>query len=124
MKFKSIASPLPSAGVKFVGKKIVIPNQALSLKEILERFTRGEPLEIGRDTTWDDGEDDLEKVAASDLVDKEEFVDRMKEVSTKYQKQEKSKAAKLAAEREKKAVDQIAADKLAAEKAAEKKDAK
>lgn len=113
MIYKSIASPVPSIGTRLKGKKIVVPNQALSLQEILERFTRNEPLEIGRETSYDDGPDDLEKVSKMDLVDREEFVDKLKHTKKQYEKQEKAKA-----EKEKKRLDDLAIEKLAAEKAA------
>lgn len=101
---------------------MVVPDQSLTLEEILRRFTRGEPLEIGRtDGVYDDeGEDDLEKVQHMDLVDREEFVDRLKETKKQFEKQEKQRAKDEKARLDKLAVEKLAADKLAAEKAAEK----
>lgn len=113
--------PAPSVGQKFSGPKKVVPNQSMSLEEILSRFTRGEPLEIGRDAQFHESDDDLEKVSHMDLVDKAEFAEKLEDTKRKYDKQEKTKAKKLAEQREKMAVDQIIADKKAAEEAAEKK---
>lgn len=121
MRFKSIANPGPSEGIRITDKKAVRPNMSMSLQEILERFTRGEALEIGRDVEYDDGDDDLEKVAHMDLVDRAEFVDRLKHTARQYEKQEKAKAKKeaerLYAEAVKKAEEEA---KKAAEKAGEK----
>lgn len=121
MKYKSIASPEPSVGLKITEPKAVVPNMALSLQEILARFTRGEPLEIGREGNYDDGPDDLEKVSHMDLVDKEEYVEKLKATTKQWEKQEKERAQKEKARLDKLAVEKLAADKLAAEKAAEKK---
>lgn len=125
-KYKSIATPAQGKGQSFVGvKKAVVPNQAMSLQEILERFTRGEPLEIGRgEGQYDDGPDDLEKLSHMDLVDKAEYVDRLKQTSKQFEKQEKEKARKEKERLDKMAVDKLAADKMAAEKAAEQQSRK
>lgn len=122
MKFKSIANPTASKGVSFKGhKKLVVPDQSMTLEEILRRFTRGESLEIGRDPVFDEeGEDDLEKVQHMDLVERQEYVNRLKQTRVDFEKQEKRRAATEKKRLDKLAVDKLAADKLAAEKAAEK----
>lgn len=119
MKYKSIASPEPSRGFMITDKRAVVPNMALSLEEILERFTRGEPLEVGKTgAVYDDGPEDLEKLKHMDLVDRAEYIDKLKQTSKDFEKQEKAKA-----KREKDRLDQMAVEKLAAEKkAAEKAD--
>lgn len=93
MKFKSLSTPGGSPGVVIEwGKELVVPNQALTLREILERFTRNQPVAVGRDVSYDEGEDDLEKVAAMDLVDKAEFVEKLKKTQRDFESQEKAKA--------------------------------
>lgn len=120
-KYKSIASPEPAKGFVTTEKKMVVPNQSMSLEEILSRFTRGEPLEIGRDGAFDEeGDDDLEKVSHMDLVDKEEYVDKLKQTKKRYDAQEKARAKKAHDEVIKQAAEKLAADKKA-EKPAEKK---
>lgn len=97
----------------------------MSLEEILRRFTRGEALEIGRDPVFDDqGDDDLEKVQHMDLVDREEYVDKLKSTKKQFEKQEKERAKQEKARLDKLAVEKLAADKLAAEKAAEQQSKK
>lgn len=88
MKYKSISIPAPSLGELGGRKKLVIPNQSLSLQEILERFTRKEALPIGRDANYHESDDDLEKVAHFDLVDKAEFSAKLSETQKTYKKQE------------------------------------
>lgn len=93
----------------------------MSLQEILERFTRGEPLEIGKDAGFDEqGDDDLEKVQHMDLVDREEYVDKLKKTKKFYDAQQKARAEKRQSELDKKAVEELVSAKLAAEEAAEK----
>lgn len=118
MKFKSHSTnPAQWAGVVTPGPKQVVPNMSLSLQEILERFTRGEPLEIGKEYNYDDqGDDDLEKVKHMDLVDREEYVNKLKQTRKFYDAQQKARAEKRQGELDKKAVEELVAAKLAAEK--------
>lgn len=116
MKYKSVATNvLPWAGVVYTEKVMVVPNMSMSLQEILERFTRGEPLEIGQDTAFDEeGDDDLEKVRHMDLVDREEYINRLKHIRKTFDKQQRKKkkdfedAARLAAIEEIKAAEKAA----------------
>lgn len=96
MKWKSVATnETPWEGVDFSNEKVlVVPDQSLSIEEILERFTLGQSLEIGRDGNYDDeGHDDLEKLQFVDLVDKEEYIDKLRQTQKNYEKQEKKRAA-------------------------------
>lgn len=92
MKYKSEATPSPSVGVGKWGPKMTVPNQSMSIQEILERFTRDEALPIGQDVQYHESEDDLEKIAHMDLVDREEYTDKLKEVQKAYKVQEAKKA--------------------------------
>lgn len=126
MKFKKSSIPVPSEGTDYSNEvDQVVPDQSMSLDEILTRFTRGEQLPVGMDVQEGDDSDnplnvDLEKLANSDLVDKEEFIDKLKELQSQYNKQEKEKAEKEAEKKRKEfeALDakriRIAAKKLAA----------
>lgn len=113
MKFRSVACPLPSKGVKLSGKKLVVPDQSLPLREILERFTRHEALPIGHKVDWGGVDDeapeseldvDLEKLAHADLTEKDEFREKVLAVKSKYEEEEKARREKLAAD--KKAADE------------------
>lgn len=115
MKWKSSSIPTPSKGVVYTDKKIVVPNQSMSLEEILHRFTRGEPLAIGREVQYHESDDDLEKVSNMDLVDRQEFVEKLKSTRKEYDKQEKARKKAEADRIEKLAVEKLAAEKKAAE---------
>lgn len=128
MKWISKSIPVPSEGQDFSNAvDQLVPDQSMSLQEIIKRFTRGEALPVGMETNPGD-EDldnplnvDLEKLANADLVDKDEYKDKLKEVQRKYDAQEKAKAKKKA-EADKAAVKaadeeriRLAAEKLAKE---------
>lgn len=91
MKYKSIASPDQGLGMQYKEKKIVVPNQALSLREILQRFTRDMSLPIGQDAQFGGKDDtdvldvDLEKMGFADLVDQADFVQAQKDVQARYE---------------------------------------
>lgn len=94
MEYKSYSIPKPSTGLTTTGKKQVVPNQALSLEEIIARFTRGETVNVGRDAQFFDGDEDIEKMSRMDLVDREEYVDKLKQVQKDFQLQEAEKLKK------------------------------
>lgn len=121
MKYISIAAPAPSVGSRTGSKKLTVPNQSMSLEEILRRFTRGEPLAIGREGSFNEEVDeDLEKLATRDLVDRQEYVDKLKQKQELFKQQDKArKAAALEKYMAKKAEEKIMADKKAAEKTEE-----
>lgn len=117
MKFKSSALPKPDEGKSFKHvKKAVLPNQALTIREILKRFTRGEPMPVGqKDPQYHDGPYDLEKEKHKDLVDKEEFIESQKEIQRNAKTNEKARLDKIAAdEAEKK---RLKAERLAKKRA-------
>lgn len=95
IKFKSNACPPVSGGMLIKAKKEVQPNQTMSLEEIISRFTRGEALAIGQEYQYHESEDDLEKVSKMDLVDREEYVNKLKSTQKEFEKQEKRKKTKL-----------------------------
>lgn len=115
MKFKGKSIPERSKGMDGFGVSEFVPNQSLSLHEILMRFSRGEAMDIGTRGAFGEAEDedldnplnvDLEKVRHMDLVDKHEFIDEMKAHQDRYRDQEMAKKLKqdaIAAEEAKKA---------------------
>lgn len=128
MNFKN-AVPEPSVGEDYSKiVSLVRPDQSLSLQEILDRFTRGEslPVEFQAEFGADDPDNplnvDLEKLQHADLVEKAEYIEKLKAISENYRKQEASKAKKKADEDRQAAIkadeERIlrAAEKLAKEK--------
>lgn len=124
MKFKSIANPEPSLGSNTQAPKIVVPNMALSLADIIERFTRGEPQWIGKEAVYMESDEDLEKIKNADLVDRAEYVDKLKRRQELYNAQEKRRAQATAAHIEKLAIEKRAAEIAEEEKAKPVKKAK
>jgi len=76
-------------------KKVVVPMQSMSLREILRRFVRKESLPVSHEGTYEDRYDyDLEKLAHEDLTVKEEllseFRQRVKDLDLKVKLEEKT----------------------------------
>lgn len=133
MKFNSISLPDPSKGMDYSKvKSQVVPNQSMSLAEILARFTRGEPLAVGQPVEYGQQEDvvdynplhaDLEKIAHADLTEKDEFRAELAKIAKEYERQQAEKeAAKKArdfeeAEKARKLEIRKEARKLAAQRA-------
>lgn len=93
----------PYKGQDFSKEEILTqPNQAMSLHEIIERFTRGEAVPIGQMVNFYESEEDLEKLDQMDIIDKRDYVERLQTVLDEYDKQQKEEREAVAeAEREK-----------------------
>lgn len=103
MKFKNSAVEPPRAGIDYTKEvELTVPDDAMSLQEIIERFVRGEELAIGKDVSFHESEDDLEELNRMDMVDKAAYIKRMKEVQNQFEAQEAERLEKFEAlEREK-----------------------
>lgn len=94
-------------------KKQVVPNQAMTVREIMNRFTRNEPLAIAKEKFYHDGSFDLEKIAHADMVDRGEFIEIQNRIQKRFAAQEEYRKKQ---EEEKQVLEK--ANALAAEKAA------
>jgi len=96
VKFKAIVYPAPSAGTRAQNKKgkLTVPDSSMSLKEILNRFVRNEAVPVGRNVTWHESDDDLDKIAHADLTEQAEFVEKQKETQRKYDREQKEATRK------------------------------
>ena len=114
MKFKSQALPAPSKGVKGGRPKLVVPDQSMSLKEILQRFVRKEPLPVShRGSFGSEGEIDpesdsefnidQEKAKSWDLTEKQEFADKVRAKHAEHHALEQDKLRKQKVQAELKA---------------------
>lgn len=104
-KPRSCFDAKPSKGASFIGvKKVTVPSQAMSLREILTRFVRNEKLSVGHDVNYGDVGVDLEKMKYSDLVDRAEFSEKLKRVARYHE----SKARRAREDAEKRANPQTA----------------
>lgn len=102
MTFKSFPRSV-AAGTVYNEPKQVLPDQSLSLKEILQRFVRHEALPVGRNMTYgsenyiDPESDselniDVEKARYWDMTEKAEFKARVKEYESVHQTNEAKRA--------------------------------
>jgi len=120
MKFKALSSPPVSKGQAGGRKKQVVPDQAMSLEEILKRFVRNEPLPVGRQGLYHEGEDDLSKLDDMDPTEKKEYADRLRQTQREYKEQQRVKRVKIETEERAKIAAKLAAE-IAAKAAAGKK---
>lgn len=65
--------PVPGKSFKGV-KKLTVPNQSMSLQEIIRRFTRNESLPIKQQGVYDTRFGDIEKIAKMDIYDQHEHM--------------------------------------------------
>jgi len=56
----------------------VIPNQSMTLQEIIRRFVKREPLPQQKEGIYNEGEYDLEKVAKADMVEQDIILEEVK----------------------------------------------
>lgn len=56
-------------GKSFIGvKRVTVPNQSMSLREIVQRFIRREPLPMSKEGLYEERFGDLEKLSKEDIV--------------------------------------------------------
>lgn len=106
MKKAVLYPSVPRVRKTDVGKKRTIPNQAMSLREMLKRFIRREALPVEKKGVYIETPYDLEKIPHMDRTEQEEILTEMKEKTAKakakvdkFKKEQAEKA--LAAEVEK-----------------------
>lgn len=59
-------------------KKQVVPNQSMSLKEIVTRFIRRESLPVSKEGIYEERFGDLEKLTKADVTIKEDRIEELK----------------------------------------------
>ena len=97
----------------------VVPDQSLSLQEILEKFVRNEEVEVGHPIWYDEDQesmDDLEKIRNADLVDKDLYIKSLKDIQSKYETEEQQRAENLKKEAWEKALQEAREKALAEQK--------
>lgn len=86
--------------------RATVPNQSLSLKQILTKFIKREALPVGRQGVYETKFGDLEKIMNADFVEREEFFKRMdswiKDHESRLKDKEEKDRAKLVEEEAKK----------------------
>lgn len=89
-------------------KRVTLPNQCMSLSEMLRRFVRREALPAAKDGVYIETDYDLEKVSKMDRVEQDEIISELKQtVSTRKKAMDdedkrltEERAAKKRAERQ------------------------
>jgi hypothetical protein len=76
---------------------LTVPDQTMSVKEILERYARGLPLGAGERVPMYDEEDDLPDPRTLDLVDRQELSEQFKS-EIEYVRAQQEEARKKEAE--------------------------
>lgn len=67
-------------GIDFSKEKVVVvPDQSMSLHEIIKRFTRRESLPVQREGFYESRFDDLSKYHALDYTEKEDYIATVRE---------------------------------------------
>lgn len=84
MKFKSQFTTLPTPGRTFTEPSKTVPNQSLSIREMQERYARGQsvPVQLMTEQEVVDGDFELTKVI-TDLTDIDERQQRLDELQQK-----------------------------------------
>lgn len=104
-KFGYPVVPVKGQSFKKV-KEVTLPDQSMSLREILKRFIRKESLPVNQQGIYEDRAGDLEKLGNQDIFDQMEIANEIKNNIAR----EKSKLDQADAEK-------VAADKAAADEA-------
>lgn len=81
MTFKTHFNSIPEPGETIPGASMTIPDQALSIGEIMRRFASGLPLGGQRVPVYDDGDDMFDGVnpATLDISEKQQIIENYKE---------------------------------------------
>jgi len=82
-------------------KKVVVPKQSMSLREIVRRFVRRESLPVSHEGVYENRFGDLEKMRNLDIVDQLEIADDLKAKIKAFEKRtDEENAAKAKTEEE------------------------
>lgn len=89
----------PIVGQSFVGcKRMTVPKQSLSLREIVRRFVRRESVPVSQEGLYETRFGDLEKLSKGDIYDQMEHVELLKSQIAEGTARENANAEKLASE--------------------------
>jgi len=82
-RLRSIATYVPKPGYETIrGKSMTLPDQSLTIQEILTRFSRGLPIGVGKEPIWNEDDpdfddDDMTRTPGFDIVDAENFINEI-----------------------------------------------
>lgn len=75
MRIRTIFNTLPEEGERFTQPSLTVPDQTMSIREILNRYARGLPVGGSRIATFDE-DDDLPDIKTLDLTERQELADQ------------------------------------------------
>lgn len=125
MKFKGCSIP-PAHTQEDYSKdeKLTVPNRALSLGTILDRFVRNEAVAVGKNYQFGGDEDldsptavDREKLLNRDIAERHEYLSMLQNITSTFAKEEKARQKKAQEAAVQKRVEELAMEKLKAETA-------
>lgn len=91
--------PVKVTGKSFKNvKRQTVPNQSLSLREIVRRFVRRESLPISKEGIYEERFGDLEKLKLADITEQLERAEEIKQQIANFNKRELEKSERLKAE--------------------------
>lgn len=101
---------------------VVVPNQSMSLAQILQKFTKGERIDVStKDTYYDDsGNADLEKQYNDDLTEIQERYIQARNVYDDLQKAEQDKIKAAEKEKYDAAINAIVEQRLSEKRSSQK----
>lgn len=79
--------------------KVMVPSQSLTLREILSRFVRREPLPATKEGIYEERFGDIEKMSHLDIAEQMEVVADLKEKIKGFNEREKARVEKEASEK-------------------------
>lgn len=87
------ADEFPNDNEKIVGKSMTVPDQTMSVRELLERYHRGLPLGGEKVPIYDGEEDYMPDLATMDLADRQAYLEETEKELSRIKKSinEKSK---------------------------------
>lgn len=87
----------PRVGKSFKGvKRQTVPNQSLTLKEIVKRFVRRESLPVSRDGIYEERFGDLEKIKHADITEQMDRIAELKAQIANWNKRVREKQERMA----------------------------
>lgn len=82
-------------GQSFKGvARVVVPNQSMSLREIVQRFIKKESLPINKDGFYSEDFGDIEKIQSEDITERMDRINDLKEKAKKGKKAEEERLKK------------------------------
>lgn len=103
MENRKFAYPLPQVDWKKKRPSKTLPDQSMSIQEIVKRFVRGIPVDVpNREAVYiDQSEDDLEKLSRMDFAEKAEYARQLGERANEMRSEMAEAVRRSKEEREK-----------------------